>query len=286
MNLKKRIWQKEEIDFLKQNHQEMTCSEMAEKLNRTTRSVQHKYSELGLEKRRATLGEIVNGWKIVDIYNTWNGQQNVTFCKIESTEDDQVRNVRLSDLTMKKIGYPIRRRPDLVERNMTHGLSNTRLYRIWHGMKNRCFNQKQLSYRDYGGRGIKICKEWLKFENFADWAMNNGYSEDLTLDRIDVNSNYSPENCRWANKVEQTINKRNIIKMPITAFGETKDAIEWIHDNRCKNELTIQCLRYRIKAGWDSELALTQPPERKSKMGCENWLKLNYPDVYQEYKNS
>lgn len=88
----------------------------------------------------------------------------------------------------------------------------TRLYRIYQGMKQRCNNPKAPHYKDYGGRGIKICKEWNTpdgFPAFHEWAMNNGYSDDLTIDRIDVNGNYEPNNCRWVTNLVQARNKRN-----------------------------------------------------------------------------
>jgi hypothetical protein len=229
------------------------------------------------------VGDIVKNWKIVDIYFKWSGQQNVSHAKIVSLDGKKNREIRLSYLKNGKIAYPDRRRPDLSERNLTHGMSATKLYSTWSGMKNRCLNKRQISYKDYGGRGIKICDDWLEFENFKNWAMSNGYSEDLTLDRVDTDGNYCPKNCKWATKIQQTINKRNVERLPITAFGETKDAIEWLHDDRCHNNISIQCLRYRINAGWDSELALTKPPERKHRLSVKKWLKSNHPDIYEEY---
>lgn len=90
-------------------------------------------------------------------------------------------------------------------------LSNTRIYQIWANIKYRCFNSNCSAYKDYGGKGITICDEWLDFMNFYNWAINNGYSDNLTIDRIDVNGNYEPDNCRWVTKSENTAyaNKTN-----------------------------------------------------------------------------
>ena len=88
-----------------------------------------------------------------------------------------------------------------------HGMSHTRLYDCWKGMKSRCNRKRGICYHRYGGRGITYCKEWEKFEPFMEWALANGYSDDLTLDRIDNDGNYCPENCRWATQKQQAANK-------------------------------------------------------------------------------
>ena len=100
-------------------------------------------------------------------------------------------------------------------RSRTHGGTcdggkRTRLYRIWRAMKTRCYNLNAQNYKDYGGRGITICPEWLHdFVAFRDWALSHGYRDDLSIDRIDNDKGYSPDNCRWATAKEQRANQRS-----------------------------------------------------------------------------
>lgn len=113
-----------------------------------------------------------------------------------------------------------------VRRLTTHGGKHSRLYNIWCAMKDRCYRSSNHVYKDYGGRGIYVCEEWKSdFSNFRDWAMNNGYNDHLTIDRIDVNGIYEPSNCRWADMNVQANNRRNSIRIEYN--GECHSIPEW-----------------------------------------------------------
>lgn len=94
--------------------------------------------------------------------------------------------------------------------NQKHNSYNTRLYKIWAGMKQRINNNKRECFKDYGGRGISYCEEWELFENFKSWALSNGYKDNLTIDRINNNGNYEPSNCRWTTRTIQNRNTRHL----------------------------------------------------------------------------
>ena len=114
--------------------------------------------------------------------------------------------------------------------NKTHGQRYTRLYRVWGGIKKRCFNPSHPYYTHYGGRGITVCEEWKdSFEAFEMWALENGYAEHLTIDRIDNNGNYCPENCRFVTQTEQIRNRS--ISRKATINGETKSLMEWANEH-------------------------------------------------------
>lgn len=124
-----------------------------------------------------------------------------------------------------------------------HHMSKTRLYTTWHNMKQRCSNPNFYNYELYGGRGISVCCEWANsFETFRDWAFSTGYSDDLTIDRIDCDGNYCPENCRWIAKQEQVFNRRNTIKtsdgIPVAVIAKEKG-------------ISVGLVHKRIKLGWD-----------------------------------
>ena len=132
-----------------------------------------------------------------------------------------------------------------------HGMSHSRLHRIWNGMKQRCSNPKAISYKYYGAKGVSVCEEWQIFTNFCDWALANGYSENLTIDRVDENGHYEPSNCRWAtNKEQQNHTSYNRL---ITLRGETHNITQWADIIG----IPKTTLYNRMRRGWDAERALT-----------------------------
>lgn len=136
-----------------------------------------------------------------------------------------------------------------------HGDKNSRLYTIWCHMRHRCECVWEEGYPNYGGRGISVCSEWRNsYEAFKTWAHQSGYSDKLTIERIDVNGNYCPANCRWATPKEQNLNKRNTIR--IEYKGETKTQTEWAEFFNCRPERvcrTILELEGRVTGGKQNE---------------------------------
>ena len=140
-----------------------------------------------------------------------------------------------------------------------------RLKSIYNGMRLRCYNENNVNYKYYGGKGVTICDEWLlSFENFFDWAINNGYNENLTIDRIDSEKEYSPDNCKWSTKKEQAYNRSMSVKL--TLNGRTMYMTEWAEEL----EIDKKILSWRYNNGWSDEEILTRPRDYK-----ENKLTLN-----------
>lgn len=140
-----------------------------------------------------------------------------------------------------------------------------RLKSIYNGMRLRCYNENNVNYKYYGGKGVTICDEWLlSFENFFDWAINNGYNENLTIDRIDSEKEYSPDNCKWSTKKEQAYNRS--ISVKLTLNGRTMYMTEWAEEL----EIDKKILSWRYNNGWSDEEILTRPRDYK-----ENKLTLN-----------
>lgn len=147
----------------------------------------------------------------------------------------------------------------------THKESRSRLYRVWIGMKGRCNNCKNKAYSYYGGRGIKVCQDWNEsYALFRDWALANGYQENLTIDRIDVNGNYCPENCRWVSMKVQMNNTR--ANRRITLNGETKTMAEWSESTG----LSYETIRNRTIKGKPADEVLQMPKAGREKCGNKN----------------
>lgn len=146
--------------------------------------------------------------------------------------------------------------------NYKHGLYKSRLYGIWSNMKTRCFCTTYKLYAYYGARGITVCEEWRNnFKAFYDWSISHGYADNLTIDRIDNNGNYEPNNCRWVDMATQCRNKSS--NHFLTYNGKTQTLKDWA------GEIGIyrQTLERRLKRGWSVEKALTTPPLNKGG-GC------------------
>lgn len=145
-----------------------------------------------------------------------------------------------------------------VERSTIHGKRHTRLYRIWQGMVARCENPNADRFGRYGGRGIVVCDEWRKnFQMFYDWAMNNGYRDDLSIDRIDNNKGYYPNNCRWSTDKEQRRNKSTTHYVEYD--GEKRSLMEWCEIYQVK----YHKVKERLRLGWTIEEALELVPRKK-----------------------
>lgn len=143
----------------------------------------------------------------------------------------------------------------------SHHMNNTRLHTIWKNMKQRCYNPKRNRYQWYGGKGIKVCDEWLSFAPFADWSLANGYTDDLVLDREDSDKDYCPENCQWVTVVE------NSRKATIERFGKVEGDVPVEYQGRTQkiSEWAAECgipyknLYNRLLKNWTMQRATTQP---------------------------
>jgi hypothetical protein len=152
------------------------------------------------------------------------------------------------------------------KRSTTHNMSNTRLYNIWEGMKQRCYNSNVKAYKYYGAKDIKVCEKWLNFENFMQWSLNNGYSDNLTIDRIDIKKDYCPENCRWVNKKIQANNTSTNVFLKIDNITDT--IANWSK----KTGINASTISWRYRHGWSEKDCIQLKPnylKRKQKPKIE-----------------
>ena len=141
----------------------------------------------------------------------------------------------------------------------THGMTKTKLYVMWCNMKARCHSVNSSMYYCYGERGISVCEEWRNsFDEFRRWAFSTGYSEGLSIERIDVDGNYEPKNCKWVPLKDQSLNQRRSHR--VTAFGKTQTIKEWADESGLKYD-TIE--RRINQYGWTPEEALTIKPHQR-----------------------
>ena len=181
-------------------------------------------------QKEIKVGEKYGRWSIIykakDYIDPSGKHRSMWHCKCDCGNEADVREDGLLAETSQSCGCL---RIEKAKKRFTkHGLYNTRIYQEYHDMIQRCYNPNDNAYYNYGGRGIIICDEWLDkdngFINFYNWSMSHGYRDDLTIDRINVNGNYEPSNCRWATCKEQANNTRCLT---LTYNGETHKVSEW-----------------------------------------------------------
>lgn len=199
---------------------------------------------------KCKVGQKYNHLTIIEKSERNTNKKSYWICKCEcgniSTVQsyDLTRNKTIScnDCGNKRIG----------EKNKKHDSYKIRLYRTWSNMKTRCNNSNYEMYKSYGGKGIKVCEEWNEFIVFKDWALNNGYKENLTLDRINNDKSYCPENCRWATMKVQQNNRTN--NNMITFKGETLTMKQWSE----KLGILYTTIQRRMKKKWPIEKVLSK----------------------------
>lgn len=197
---------------------------------RGPRQKQKRYEDLS--------GEKYGRWTVLEVAGR-NDKGNILYkCRCDCGKEKIVSSTSLRDGSSKSCGclQKEKSKENLLRYNSserykqpshtTHGMRHTRLYRVWCGMKKRCNCTNYEHFDRYGGRNIRVCEEWSNdFQKFADWALKSGYKDDLSIDRIDVEGNYTPENCRWATIKMQARNKENTLLYEHE--GVTKPFIEW-----------------------------------------------------------
>ena len=217
----------------------------------------HKGIEQCLRKYNSLVGTKFNNLTILGIHSKDNAGHYKLICKcdcgnIKNIRADRVINGVTKTCGCKNLNYDCN----------LNGLSRKfpALYSCWNTIRHRCYNPKNEKYKYYGARGIAICEEWRKsFKPFFEWAMANNYRKGLSIDRIDVNGNYEPSNCRWVNNLVQARNKTN--NKMVTYNGITKCLVQWCEDLNTP----YNTIRARIRLGWDIAKAFETPVNKIKK---------------------
>lgn len=216
-----------------------------------------KYDEIIIK-----VGDKFNKLEILDIFYKEKKGRRDSYCKCKCDCGNIIEEVLLRSIVCgntKSCGCLIH--GILVKRNYKHGNkmrnSHDRLYSIWLDMRRRCRDTKRNSAKNYINKGIKVCEEWNDFKVFKEWAIKNGYQDDLTIERKNNNKNYCPENCTWIPKSEQSKNRDS--NHYLTFNNETKTLSDWARETGI-NRTTITS---RLRNGWSIEKALTTKPPLK-----------------------
>lgn len=213
----------------------------------------------GMSRRNNLIGQRFGILTVIEDAGNDQRGNSLWLCQCDCGNTKVIRGSKLKEGQNLSCGcqwhaYNEKRNEGIRKSKITHGLSGRRLYYIYDNMMKRCYDQKSEKYPNYGGRGIIVCEEWrTDRQAFFDWAMSSGYSDDLTIDRIDVNGNYCPDNCRWATPKEQANNRTS--NRYLEYNGETHTVIEWAE----LLGIPPGALYARIENGWTTEKALTTP---------------------------
>lgn len=173
-----------------------------------------------------------------------------------------------SSCIKKQDGCGCTAKENLIKRNTKHGHYHKRLYHIWYGMIKRCDNATDSNFCLYGGRGIKVCKDWHNYENFEKWAKFHNYKQTLSLDRIDVNGNYEPENCRWIAMREQATNKRNSLR---TESGTSLTEMAYKNDKKGIRNYGLKIWPAAIKKIANHRCEICGKPGTDSSLDAHHW---------------
>ena len=203
---------------------------------------------------KVKVGDKYNRWTVLERRGIKNRQSN-WLCRCECGNEKEVRGPQLTSGKSKSCGcYNSEQKSKMASgykgKNngmYRHGDFGTRLYGIWAAMKRRCNNPNTYWYKEYGGRGIKVCDEWYDYINFKQWAMDSGYEDGLTIDRIDNDGDYKPDNCRWVNWDVQENNRRDNVYVEHKGVVYTPKEIAKI------TGLSERTIYARIKKGWSSD---------------------------------
>ena len=203
-------------------------------------------------------GERFGRLTAVEYSHTGKDRHSYWICKCDCGNEVAVSSNALKRGGVRSCGCL--QRESIIARDLKHGKCHTRIYRIWSCMKTRCYNPNFRYYGRYGGRGIKICDDWIGdsgFQNFYDWAISHGYGENLEIDRINNDGSYEPLNCRWATRTEQANNTHG---NHIVSYMGKEYTISQLS---LKLGISSRLLWHRIASGWaESELS---KPSRKLK---------------------